>query len=253
MHGPKRLSQPQEWPVDIVTTVSQKTKAEVKVVKEIFNVAIKEEDECDEMDQLMKKFDHWTTIRQQHGCSASYIMHARVDKNQRLTGPLTTKETDRLLQWWIKRVQSKNEKRAKFKADQEQLNLKKNAEGDYEYRGRMQGDYPIYLPDGEVFTEKLVLHAHKISVHGGVGLTMTKLREKSWVPRLRRLTKRLIRSCLPASDSRPLQPLSHLQVTCQETEQMDLRPTRTTRKLECILLDTLSTRERTRVKQKPTS
>jgi hypothetical protein len=47
-----------------------------------------------------------------------------------------------------------------------------------------------YLPRA-----KLVTHAHPQTLHGGALLTMTKIREKYWIPKLRRLTKRVIRKC----------------------------------------------------------
>ena len=37
--------------------------------------------------------------------------------------------------------------------------------------------------------------AHVAVLHGGVGSTMAKVREHYWVPRLRRLTKRIVKSC----------------------------------------------------------
>ena len=45
--------------------------------------------------------------------------------------------------------------------------------------------------------DKFVQQAHEDTPHGGVRLAMTKIREKYWVPvpRLRRLVKRLIKSC----------------------------------------------------------
>ena len=46
-------------------------------------------------------------------------------------------------------------------------------------------DYPVYLPDSEMYTEKFVQHAHEATLHGGVSLTMAKVRETHWVPRLR--------------------------------------------------------------------
>ena len=55
--------------------------------------------------------------------------------------------------------------------------------------------YPTYLPDQDQFTEKLVMNAHIRTLHGGVGLTMTKLRETYWIPRLRRLTRKVIKKC----------------------------------------------------------
>ena len=51
------------------------------------------------------------------------------------------------------------------------------------------GEYPIYLPDNHPFTAKLTFNAHLSTLHGGVGLTMGKVREKYWVPRLRRLVE----------------------------------------------------------------
>ena len=36
---------------------------------------------------------------------------------------------------------------------------------------------------------------HQATLHGGVGLTLTKVRERYWVPRLRRLAKKVIKKC----------------------------------------------------------
>ena len=71
-----------------------------------------------------------------------------------------------------------------------QLNLLERPDGLLECRGRIQGDYPIYLPDTQPYTEKLVLMSRLVTLHGGVVLMMTKVREGHWVPRLRRLAKK---------------------------------------------------------------
>ena len=55
--------------------------------------------------------------------------------------------------------------------------------------------YPIFLPDESVFTQTFVRHAHERTLHGGLGLTMAEVRERFWVPRLRKLTKKIIKSC----------------------------------------------------------
>ena len=68
--------------------------------------------------------------------------------------------------------------------DRLQLNLQLNQDGLLECRGRLQGIYPIYVPDGTIFAKKLIQHAHKATLHGGVGLTMAKVREQYWIPRL---------------------------------------------------------------------
>ena len=57
----------------------------------------------------------------------------------------------------------------------------------------MQGIYPIYVPDSRIFAEKLVQQAHLATL--GVSLTMAKVREQHWIPRLRRLVKKLVKQC----------------------------------------------------------
>ncbi|XP_046853560.1 uncharacterized protein LOC124446735, partial [Xenia sp. Carnegie-2017] len=62
-------------------------------------------------------------------------------------------------------------------------------------QGRIQGEFPIYLPDDALFTVKLVEDAHLETLHRGVILTMAKVRENYWVPRLRRLVKKQRKRC----------------------------------------------------------
>ena len=59
----------------------------------------------------------------------------------------------------------------------------------------IQGEFPVYLRDANIFSEKLVADAHKKTLHGGVGYTMSKIREMYWIPRLRRLVKKVIHKC----------------------------------------------------------
>ena len=42
---------------------------------------------------------------------------------------------------------------------------------------------------------KIVQQAHVTTLHGGVGLTMARVREEFWIPRLQKLTKRVARKC----------------------------------------------------------
>ena len=96
----------------------------------------------------------------------------------KVIGPLTTEETSRQTKFWVKRVQQSNQETESFGENRQQLNLQKNDEGIFVCQGRIQGHYPVYLPDNELLTEKIVARAHKLSCHGGVGMTMAKLREK---------------------------------------------------------------------------
>ena len=189
--GPEWLIHEERWPPNITTSDTNETRAEIKAVKEILTVAVPVEDE---LDQLLEKHDFWKTIR----ITAQMIRfkaNARKGPENKVTGPLTTQETSKQVKFWIRRVQARNENTEKFTKDQQQLNLKKNDEGIYECRGRVQGDYPVYLPDNESLTNKIVMHSHKLSCHGGVGMTMAKFREKYWSPRLRSIVKRVTKNC----------------------------------------------------------
>ena len=75
------------------------------------------------------------------------------------------------------------------------LNLQRNANGMLECRGHIQGEYLIFLPDSALYTIKVVQPAHVTTLHGGVGLTMAKVREVQSVPHLCKLTKRVLRNC----------------------------------------------------------
>ena len=124
-----------------------------------------------------------------------FVNNARNGGEHKVVGPLTTEETSRQAKLLVKKVQQRNEETKAFKEDQQQLNLKINNDGIYECQGRIQGHYPVYLPDNELLTEKIITHAHKLGSHGGVGMTMAKYREKYWTPRLKSIAKRVTKNC----------------------------------------------------------
>ena len=82
-----------------------------------------------------------------------------------------------------------------IEVDRLHLNLQRNEHKVLECRGRVQGFYPIYIPDSSVLAKKLVQHANLPTLHGGIGLTMTKVRATYWILRLRRMAKKVIKDC----------------------------------------------------------
>lgn len=76
-----------------------------------------------------------------------------------------------------------------------QLNRQKSANGILEWRGRIQREYPVFLPQNHTFTLKLVKQAHLRTLHGGVGLVMAEVRDNFRVPKLRQLVKRVRSNC----------------------------------------------------------
>ena len=129
-------------------------------------------------------------------CDARLIRNCRAKHQQRIPGPITTQEICRQKKFWEKGTQVRCQGTSRFQDDQQRLNLQKNADRLYKCRGGIQGYYPIYLPDDALFSKRLVLCVHLQTLHEGISLTMAKIREKSWIPRLRRLTKRVINECL---------------------------------------------------------
>ena len=69
----------------------------------------------------------------------------------------------------VKQTQERAVSDVKFFEDKEQLGLALNEDGIWECHGRIQGEYPIYLPDTALFTTKIVQRAHLSTLHGGVG------------------------------------------------------------------------------------
>ena len=150
--------------------------------------------ETDQLDHMFKKLTFWKAIRVT-AWIARFVKNCKFKKSQRATGPLTTKETNEQKKFWIRRAQQDFKETDGFKDDQQRLSLQLNEEKLYECRGRLQGQFPIYIPRKHIVSEKLVEDAHAETLHGGVGLTMSKIREKYWVPKLRQLSKQIIRKC----------------------------------------------------------
>ena len=186
---PEWLAGPESWPAEILTEPSEETEAEAKLTKEVLGTIAETKDDLDE---ILNKHSFWKTMR-----VTAWIMclaqNCKQKKSERLAGPLTTSETDKAVHWWVKRAEESNMGTEKFKRHQLSLTLQKNSEGVYECRRRIQGNYPVYLAPNAVLSEKLTQDAHVSTSHGGVGLTMTYIRRDYWIPRLRRLTKKVIR------------------------------------------------------------
>ena len=186
--GPQWLSDPKKWPSDIVRQPTQESQAERKIQRELFAGAV---EVSDGLDHVLEKFGLHKAMRI---CAwISRFIHNSRNSSDKNKGPLSTQEMSTQELFWIKRAQRRGAGDIHFLGDKEQLNLELNADGVWECR--IQGEYPVYLPDSALYTAKVVQRAHVTTLHGGVGLTMTKVREKLWVPRLRKLVKRTLKKC----------------------------------------------------------
>ena len=62
--GPSWLSQPQDWPPDLVTASTQETEAkEVKQMREVFALAVEKTNEANALDKLHEKHELWCMLR----------------------------------------------------------------------------------------------------------------------------------------------------------------------------------------------
>ena len=139
--GPEWLTEPDLWPRDILTEPNNETEAEAKLTKEIFaNVT----ETKDNLDEVLEKNGFWKTVRITT-LIRRFLNNCKQKKSARLVGPLTTFETDKEVRWWVQRAQESSSGTEKFEGDKLTLNLQKNSDGLYECRGRIQGNYPIYL------------------------------------------------------------------------------------------------------------
>lgn len=120
---------------------------------------------------------------------------ANCKASKKLTGPLTADELENVKWGWIRRAQHRATTMPHYSQITSSLNLQPNKDGFLECRRRIQGKYPIYLPEDATLTRKLVRRVHCETLHGGVGLTMAAIREKFWVPRLRRLARKVTKNC----------------------------------------------------------
>jgi hypothetical protein len=188
-NGPQWLSDHDLWPANLVTTDSPESAAEAKVIREV--IAVTSVAEPDEFDNLLAKYRLKKSLRVCVWVSR-FVRSCRGDKR---LGPITATEMEEQLKWWIRRVQQRARASGRFLEEQLQLNLQENDDKILECRGRIQGSYPLYIPDECELATKLVEKAHCTTLHGGIGLTVASIREEYWIPRLRRLTKRVIKSC----------------------------------------------------------
>ena len=190
MRRPTWLSTPELRPTMIVTKPSDDSDSEKQLVEEIMQVYV--EREADTIDVLLKGKTWWTTVRVL-AWMKRFINNSK--NSQRVRDPLTTPEIQDQISFTIKRAQRDVEETSQFKNDCQRLNLVKNEEDLYECRGRIHGVYPVYLPFRHIISEKLAENAHMQTLHGGLSLTMSKVRDNYWITKLRSITKRVLAKC----------------------------------------------------------
>jgi hypothetical protein len=146
--GPSWLSNPAEWPVQRVLEPTPDSKSEAKVIKEIFKAAHIEEDI---LDPLLDKYPLPKVLRIGAWVRRFILNCKRRQPAEREVGPINSREVQQQREWWIRLAQDAVKHDARYLADRERLNLQENNLGILECRGRIIGEYPIYIPDFHPF------------------------------------------------------------------------------------------------------
>ena len=103
LNGSEWLSDPDKWPVPVMTEPSKESQAEAKKIKETFQAAVESKDS---FDTLLVKHPYWKTIWIM-AWIARFIHNSKVPKCLQKTGVLTTGETEQEVRWLIRREQEK--------------------------------------------------------------------------------------------------------------------------------------------------
>jgi hypothetical protein len=193
--GPDWLSKRSEWPPKVGLKASPQASEEEKCARSTRVLATTSQlVDNDVFDKLIEKYPLRKVLRI-YAWIRRFIQNCIVQPGSREQGPLKTTEISDQDLWWIKKVQRRAEGDQNIEGVKRELNLQPNERGILECRGRIDGEYPIYLPRDCMYTRKVVEHAHLTTLHGGVAMTMAKVRERFWVPKLRSLVKRTRSDC----------------------------------------------------------
>jgi hypothetical protein len=82
-----------------------------------------------------------------------FVENCRRAVHEREHGPIKTVEIETQLSWWIKRAQCDATNKDEIGKDGVNLNLQPNEGGILECRGRIEGEYPIYIPQSHPWNE----------------------------------------------------------------------------------------------------
>ena len=120
-----------------------------------------------------------------------------------LTGEVTVEEVSDAENYWIRDMQIDLQKMNKFPQLKSQFAISTDKDGILRAKGRIQKaeietktKFPIVLPNQHYVAVLIARDAHERVFHNGVSDTMSYIREKFWILRLRQFLKGLIYRCV---------------------------------------------------------
>ena len=184
--GPDWLSFPGKWPQQ--PEVSQALETAKESVKPKFEKQLlaKEGEKNPIVDQLLNKYASYQKLLRITAIVRRFIGNCK--KKEKRKGPLTTEETHAAEKYWIHQAQASQDVKSV-------VALKKDVDGILRCVGRVKDYNPIFISRSCKLAFLIVKQLHEQMMHGGVSITLCRMRKKFWVPKLRGLTKKVIRDC----------------------------------------------------------
>ena len=187
LKGPNWLRRVADWPPQPVVEEKKAVQTEITPKRDRALLENEQMDNTQEgwTNKILQKHKYWKLLRIT-AFVQRFINNCRNESKK--SGPLNTEEMELAEQTWVALAQKGCEL-------QNNVPIKKDKSGIWRWHGRVPGYHPIFLPRQHKLTELVVEHYHQQNLHGGVQFTMNKVREKFWIPRLRRMANKQRFNC----------------------------------------------------------
>ena len=184
--GPTWLNNSSSWPTqpEIYETSEAQKERIPRTEKQLLIKPI--DQDTSGFERMLTKHSYWKLIR----ITAYVIRFAEHCRKRKKTNclQLTSQETDEAEKLWIRKAQQSNDL-------EKNIDLEKGDDGILRYVGRIPNYKPIFLERDHPLVKLLIQAYHLRTLHGGVSVTMSKVRERFWIQRLRSVVKKVLHNC----------------------------------------------------------
>ncbi|XP_065668049.1 uncharacterized protein LOC136088288 [Hydra vulgaris] len=184
-NGPIWLKHKENWPIQPEIFETPNALCETIHLRENVSMATEEIKGLHIFKEILSKHKYWKIIRISSFIK-KFIYNCR--NEEKITGPLNAEEMIEAELVNLKLLQEAVaiKSNVELKQDEKQL---------WRCHGKVSGYNPIFVPKGFQLTLKIIEYHHAKTLHGGVGDTMSSIRERFWIPNLRVAVKKVIREC----------------------------------------------------------
>ena len=184
--GPTWLNNSSSWPTqpEIYETSEAQKERIPRTEKQLLIKPI--DQDTSGFERMLTKHSYWKLIRIT-AYVIRFVEHCRKRKKTNCL-QLTSQETDEAEKLWIRKAQRSNDL-------EKNIDLEKGDDGILRYVGRIPNYKPIFLERDHPLVKLLIQAYHLRTLHGGVSVTMSKVRERFWIQRLRSVVKKVLHNC----------------------------------------------------------